>query len=209
MNRILINSLGLAVLAMSFTACSMEADEPLKLDAQQAKMPENLPEGSSSRRAVEAANPQELQVAETYPEGSLGGDNKNHPQVQGQEKLDRELFIPEDLKGKWKSVKLLVGHKKDEELTQIKTIDLGTSFELKDAGLKVTVGPFFPNFVMNKSSYSSMNNEPLNPAVQLLVEENGKRIYKGWAFANYPGLYAFEHDVYKVELLDFIPANVS
>ncbi len=146
MNHMLIKSLGIAILAMGIAACSMEANEPLKLDAKQAKMPENLPEGSgSTARSIEAENPQELQVAETYPEGSLGGDNKNHPQVQGQEKIERDLFIPEDLKGKWKSVKLLVAHKTDEELTQIKTVDLGTSFELKD-GPESNGRSVFPEF---------------------------------------------------------------
>jgi hypothetical protein len=88
-------------------------------------------------------------------------------------------------------------------------VELGSSFELADAGLRVTVGPFFPNFVMDKNVYSSMDNSLINPAVQLVVEEHKKFFYKGWAFKRFPSLYAFEHDVYGLELLESIPAEVS
>ena len=67
------------------------------------------------------------------------------------------------------------------------------------------VGPFLPNFMMNKSAYTSMGNEELNPAVQLIVEENGKIIYKGWVFKNFPTMYAFEHHEYSIKLIEAIP----
>ena len=54
-----------------------------------------------------------------------------------------------------------------------------------------------------------MGNEALNPAVQLIVEENGKIIYKGWAFKNFPLMYAFEHQLFSIKLLGAIPADVS
>ena len=78
-----------------------------------------------------------------------------------------------------------------------------------NSGLVVKVGPFFPNFVMNENTFTSMNNELLNPAVQLRVEQKGKEIYNGWVFARYPKLYAFEHPVYGIQLTDYIPAEVS
>ena len=48
-----------------------------------------------------------------------------------------------------------------------------------------------------------------NPAVRLVVEENGKTLYEGWAFAKYPTMYAFEHDEFALQLMDYIPADVS
>jgi len=71
----------------------------------------------------------------------------------------------------------------------------------------VRVGPFLPNFMMNKSAYTSMGNEELNPAVQLIVEENGKIIYKGWAFKKFPSMYEFEHQLISIELIGAIPAK--
>jgi hypothetical protein len=60
--------------------------------------------------------------------------------------------------------------------------------------------------MMDKTTYTSMGNEPLNPAVQLIVEEAGKIIYKGWAFKRFPSMYEFEHQLISIELLGAIPA---
>ena len=133
----------------------------------------------------------------------------NHPSTQGTSKPQRVVVIPDEAEGKWKAVKLLIKNKEDSSHNEIKTINLGSSFELRDSGIKVTVGPFLPNFVMSQKAYTSSGNELTNPAVQLKVEQNGKTIYTGWAFAKYPKMYAFEHKDFALQLLDYIPINVS
>ena len=60
--------------------------------------------------------------------------------------------------------------------------------------------------MMDQKTYTSIGNEPLNPAVQLIVEEAGKIIYKGWAFKRFPSMYEFEHQLISIELLGAIPA---
>ena len=133
----------------------------------------------------------------------------NHPRVQGTSKLQRVVVIPDETEGKWKAVKLFIKNKNDAVHNETKTITLGSSFELRDSGITVTVGPFLPNFVMSQKAYTSSGNELTNPAVQLKVEQNGKTIYTGWAFAKYPTMYAFEHKDFALQLLDYIPINVS
>jgi hypothetical protein len=135
--------------------------------------------------------------------------DENHPTVQEAVKVERAIEVPDGVKGKWKAVKLLIKNKKDEERNEMKTIDLGSSFELEDSGIRVTVGPFLPNFVMSQKAYTSSGNELTNPAIQLVVEENGKTLYTGWAFAKYPTMYAFEHEDYALQLMDYIPIDVS
>jgi hypothetical protein len=159
-----------------------------------------LTEGSASE--VEA--PKEIQKAE----GS-GGEIKGHPDVQETEKQERRVFIPKNVEGKWKAVKILVRNKADADKNELKTVAIGSSFALADSAIKVTVGPFLPNFVMDEGTYTSMNNQTINPAVQLTVEENGKILYKGWTFARYPTMYAFEHDLFALELKDHIPVDMS
>jgi hypothetical protein len=148
------------------------------------------------------------------PQVEAGLDNKeaderNHPSVQGSVKIERAVVLPEESVGKWKAVKLLIKNKKDESRNEMKTITLGSSFELENLGIKVTVGPFLPNFVMSKKTYTSSGNELTNPAVQLIVEQNGKTLYTGWAFAKYPTMYAFEHESIALQLMDYVPIDVS
>jgi hypothetical protein len=136
-------------------------------------------------------------------------DDKIHPSVQAEVKVQRTVVVPDESDGKWKAVKLLIENKKDVGRNEMKTITLGSSFLLEDSGIKVTVGPFFPNFVMSQKAYTSSGNELTNPAVQLVVKQNGKTLYTGWAFAKYPTMYAFEHEDFALKLMDYIPIDVS
>ena len=190
------------ILALSvFIGCTYESKEDIanlpatdinKLDVSQL-------EGSRSKSV------QQVEALDSY--GSPV--TENHPNVQEKVKIERGVVVPDGVKGKWKAVKLLVKNKKDEERNEMKTITLGSSFELEDSGIRVTVGPFLPNFVMSQKAYTSSGNELTNPAVQLVVEQNGKTLYTGWAFAKYPTMYAFEHDVFALQLMDYIPIDVS
>jgi hypothetical protein len=156
-------------------------------------------EGSRSKPVQQAGD------SESYGSPVTG----DHPDVQEKVKIERGVVVPAGVEGKWKAVKLLVKNKTDEERNEMKTITLGSSFELEDSGIRVTVGPFLPNFVMSQKAYTSSGNELTNPAVQLVVEQNGKTLYTGWAFAKYPTMYAFEHDVFALQLMDYIPIDVS
>jgi hypothetical protein len=140
---------------------------------------------------------------------SQAPDDESHPSVQVAVKVQRAVVVPDESDGKWKAVKLLIENKKDEGRNEIKTITLGSSFLLEDSGIKVTVGPFLPNFVMSQKAYTSSGNELTNPAVQLVVKQNGKTLYTGWAFAKYPTMYAFEHEDFALKLMDYVPIDVS
>ena len=135
--------------------------------------------------------------------------DETHPGVKAGVKVDRVVVVPQEVEGQWKAVKIMVRNKIDESRNSMKTVSLGDSFKLDGSAIKVKVGPFLPNFVMTQKNYSSKGNELTNPAVRLVVEENGKTLYEGWAFAKYPTMYAFEHDEFALQLMDYIPADVS
>jgi hypothetical protein len=135
--------------------------------------------------------------------------DETHPGVKNGVKIDRVVIVPQEVEGHWKAVKIRVLNKIDESKTSMKIVSLGESFKLNGTTIKVIVGPFMPNFVMTQKNYSSKGNELTNPAVRLVVEENGKTLYEGWAFAKYPTMYAFEHDEFALQLMDYIPADVS
>ena len=137
------------------------------------------------------------------------GTKEVHPDVKEAVNINRGIVIPKAVEGQWKAIKIMVRNKLDESRNSMKTVSLGGSFELEGSSIKVVVGPFMPNFVMTQTNYTSKGNELTNPAVRLVVEENGKTLYEGWAFAKYPTMYAFEHDEFAFQLMDYIPADVS
>ena len=191
------------ILIWSLSACGQGGEElqsrpPLVSGTAQTA---DYTEGSTSRVPPQAA----LQTAE----GS-GSDVEGHPSVDPNQRIaDRRIEVPPDVEGKWKAVKLMVRNKQDEEQSRMYTVTLGSTFNPEGTGLAITVGPFLPNFLMDESVYTSNGNELVNPAVHLEVKEGDRTLYEGWAFAKFPGMYAFEHETFALQLMDFIPAEVS
>ena len=201
MVRLMNNKVWWVVALSLFVGCTYDSKEDIaNLPATDInKLNVSQFEGSRSKPLQQAG------ASESYGSPVTG----DHPDVQEKVKIERGVVVPAGVEGKWKAVKLLVKNKTDEERNEMKTITLGSSFELEDSGIRVTVGPFLPNFVMSQEAYTSSGNELTNPAVQLVVEQNGKTLYTGWAFAKYPTMYAFEHDVFALQLMDYIPIDVS
>ncbi len=169
-----------------------------------------------SHTGVTGAPPPDGSATQTPPpltdqqlaEGS-GTEIDGHPPItEDQKKVQRAIFVPKSVEGKWKAVKILVRDKTDEEQNTMQTVELGASFQL-GAGITVSAGEFFPNFVLDQARYTSMDNALGNPAIHLVITQNGKELYNGWTFAKYPGLYAFQHERYSLQLMDFIPTPTS
>jgi hypothetical protein len=195
----------LVTFALFFCAsCSKESTAQRNQKPKEMALSDvNLP-GKPARRAPP------INEKSVIPEGSRSEvEVEGHPTVGAEQKQQRAIVVPKEVEGKWQAVKLVIKDKQDDEKVEVKTVNLGESFVLADANLTVTVGAFFPNFVMDKVYYTSLGNELKNPAVQFVVHENEKRIFEGWAFKRFPKLYAFKHDKYKILLTDFIPKEVS
>ena len=199
MRAIKIINRGLALAVLLLIGCSGGSnDTPLTQAKKISEVDVPQFEGSQSK-PLQASVKKELET-------NLGGV---HPGVKDEVKIDRGIVVPKEVKGQWKAVKIMVRNKIDESRSSMKTASLGSSFNLNGSEIKVTVGPFMPNFVMTQKNYSSNGNELINPAVRLRVEDKGKILYEGWAFAKYPTMYAFEHDEFAFQLMDYIPADVS
>ncbi len=200
-NIILLIFMGLIVIA----GCGEAPERKIEgaIDISETGMTGAKPAEGSATKAAPPLTDQQL------AEG-LGNDIDGHPPLtKDQKNVQREIFVPKSVAGKWKAVKILVRDKSDEERNIMQTIDLGSTFPLGDSGIIVNAVEFFPNFVLDQTRYTSMDNTLDNPAIHLVITENGKEIYNGWTFAKYPGLYAFEHQRYSLQLMDFIPTPTS
>ena len=194
-----------ALAALLILGCGEEPDRKIKgaADVSEVAAPEARSEEGSKTQTPPPLTDQQL------AEGS-GSDTDGHPPItEDQKNVQREIIIPKSVEGKWKAVKILVRDKSDEERNTMQTVELGSTFQLGNSGITVSAGEFFPNFVLDQSHYTSVDNTLGNPAIHLVITENGKELYNGWTFAKYPGLYAFEHKQYSLQLMDFIPTPTS
>ena len=164
MRAIKIINRGLALAVLLLIGCNGGSnDTPLTQAKKISEVDVPQFEGSQSK-PLQASVKKELET-------NLGGV---HPGVKEEVKIDRGIVVPKEVKGQWKAVKIMVRNKIDESRSSMKTASLGSSFNLGGSGIKVTVGPFMPNFVMTQKNYSSNGNELINPAVRLRVEDKGK-----------------------------------
>jgi hypothetical protein len=200
LKKIKILLLFLIIILGEGTGCSVGTDKSEPLPEKSLSQLSNF-EGSSFKLNDKIRSKNSVKES--------GTNVSDHPNVNGNEPIFRKIVVPSEVVGKWSAVEILVRHKKDEELGGTHTLNLGTSFIPTGSALKVTVGPFLPNFIMDNKVYTSKGNELLNPAVQLTVEAEGKIIYKGWAFKRFPSMYEFEHQLISIELLGAIPTLAS
>ena len=114
-------------------------------------------------------------------------------------KVERTVVVPEAVKGKWSKVVLDVVDKGSNKSVEY-TVKLKSEFKIPNTDLKIMVGDFLPDFIMNGNTLTSASDQPNNPGVKVEVFEGGKSIFKGWLYVKYPTMHPFEHPQYAITL---------
>ena len=127
-----------------------------------------------------------------------------HPQTSGGARLIR---VPDAVKGKWRAVKLRVEEKSGGKSPQVYTVKLGEQLDIPGGTLRVRIGEFLPALQVSGNEVTSASNDPTNPAVMVTMSENGKETFKGWLFAKFPEMQPFEHPMYRITLIEGVPAS--
>jgi hypothetical protein len=133
-------------------------------------------------------------------------DKGHAPQKDGGEKHKIEIVVPDNVKGKWESVKLSIFDKKTNK-TQAVNVKLGSVYKIPDSSLTITAGVFLPDFKMDSLTITSVSAELNNPAVNVTISDSGKELFKGWLYSKYPDIHPFEHDRFAVVMLAGVKKN--
>ena len=110
----------------------------------------------------------------------------------GMPKMDRTIKVPDAVKAKWKSVKLVVEDKAAKASKEY-TVSVGSELAIPNTKLKVKVLAFVPHFMMTDKEITSASDKPTMPAAQISVTEPGKEEWKGWIFSLQPDMHPFVH----------------
>jgi hypothetical protein len=113
--------------------------------------------------------------------------------------------VPDVVKGKWKAVVLVVEDKTKKQNKEY-TVELGKTLQIPDSNLVVEVLEFLPDMKIENSTFTSVSNEPSNPAVHVIVREEGKEVFKGWLFSLFPTIHPFQHAQIGVTLKEGVPS---
>jgi hypothetical protein len=114
-------------------------------------------------------------------------------------------LIPDQVKGKWGAVKLLVEDKKEKSRKEY-VVNLGSVWTVPESNLKVKVGEFLPDLIIQDTVFTSASEELKNPAVHVVITEGDKELFKGWLFSLYPTMHPFQHERFSITLKDAVAA---
>lgn len=132
---------------------------------------------------------------------------KEQPRVVEQtpatDNKEENVAVPDSVKGKWKDVQIEVLNKQTNQKNAV-VIPIGGETSIPDSTLKIRVENFLPEFSIDGTNITSVSNDPKNPAVQIVVKEDGKDIFRGWLFALYSSTQ-FEHPGYSLTLVGYTP----
>jgi len=117
-----------------------------------------------------------------------------------------KVVVPAEIKEEWKAVKIAIIDKIANKTNEI-TVKLGTEYTIANSDIKIKVKEFLPDFRMDGLTITSASNTPKNPAVYISVYEGEKEIFKGWIYSKFPTIHPFQHDRYKLVLIEGIKSK--
>jgi len=114
--------------------------------------------------------------------------------------------VPAEVKGKWKACSFIVVDRESSEAKEV-TVGLGGEHRFGNGHLILRVKEFLPDLkIMDDNVYTSVSNNPENPAAYVTVSEDGEEIFDGWLFSEFPGMHPFQHPRFGVTLKAGIPS---
>ncbi len=120
--------------------------------------------------------------------------------------LNTEITVAPEIVAAWTGIRVQVVEFETGD-AQVLDIPLGDTVELGDSGLTLTAHAFVPDFVMDEGGITSRSADPNNPAVRVVISEDGAVDYEGWLFASMPGIHPYPHARYQVLLIEGIRAE--
>jgi hypothetical protein len=171
-------------------ACSRE-------DTEKVEVVEVTPatEFEEAGQELPAGHPMVSRPVEELPAAS-------HPSA----KVAKEVRVSEEIKAKWKEVKLEVLDN-SSETSEVLTMEVGRTTPLKDTGFKLKVEVFVPDYAMFEDHIGSRSNEPRNAAVLVELFEGEKSVAKGWIFKAFPDFNSYGHERFTLALLEPVSGN--
>ena len=135
------------------------------------------------------------------PPGHPGMESGMPPAgMQSMPKVERTVVVPQDVKARWKAVKIAITDKATKGSKEY-TIAVGSDLAVPKTNIKIKVLAFLPDFRMGDKEITSASDKPNNPAVQVVVEEPGKPEWKGWLYSMHPDIHPFEHEKIAILLM--------
>ncbi len=176
---------GAIILALG--ACSSNEEPPVKATDGQAANGHSMPMTDSPHG-----------VADAGQDAAHSGVDISASAKSG------TTVVPEHVAGKWRAATFIVVDRNTSAAEEV-TIELKGEHVFPDGDLKFSVIEFLPDLRIDNNIYTSVTNDPNNPAAHVRVTEGGKEVFDGWLFSEFPQVHRFEHPRFGITLKEGVP----
>jgi hypothetical protein len=146
---------------------------------------------------------EEKKVEQLTRPGDLPSDI---PVISGEPKT----IIPEDIRKKWKGVRLVVEDLRRKTMDEY-SLNIGEELKIPESRMTIKVVEFLPDLKIDERKegtvFTSETNELKNPAVHVVIKDDGNIVFKGWLFSLFPDIHPFRHERFGIILKEPIAAT--
>ena len=118
---------------------------------------------------------------------------------EGQPKVPNKLVVPPEVEKTYSAIRLTWKNSQTGKEGQL-DVPLGGTARVPESEMDVRADVFLPAFTMAGDAITTQGLEATNPATRITVTDQGKEIFSGWIFANYPDVHPFQHPRYSLRL---------
>ena len=126
-----------------------------------------------------------------------------HGDVQMPKAEEMKVVVPEDIKSKWKGVVFTIIDRESNSAKDY-TVQLNGKVTIPDSKIEVQTEEFLPDLKIDGNIYTTETYNLLNPAIHVLITEDGKEIFKGWLFQKFPSVHPFKHQRFGITLKEAV-----
>ena len=137
---------------------------------------------SASGCGNKKAEEEDLQKKKALALESIATPKYNPPEPMPLPK-DQKLEVPKDIKAKYRTVTMLVGDRKTDDIRKFK-VKIGDTAAVPGTDYTVTVESYLPHWVFRGNTVTSLEDGPKDPAVRAKIYEKGKTepVFDGYIF---------------------------
>lgn len=114
--------------------------------------------------------------------------------------------VDPEIAAAWSGVRIRVVDR-DGGAEEMFDIPINGAELLGESGLVLSAGVFLPDFILDENGISSRSAEPINPAVRVVISEDGMEDFEGWLFASMPEIRPYPNERWEVLLVGGIPSG--
>jgi len=134
-----------------------------------------------------------MAVSHEQEPGAEGGGGEGEP------KVPTRLVVPPEVAKTYSGIRLTWKNSQGGKEGSL-DVPLGGSAKLPESEIEIRADAFLPAFSMSGDAITSQGVEATNPAARITVTDQGKEIFGGWIFTNFPDVHPFQHPRFSLRL---------